>query len=469
MSIRVNFPLNKETSIEQVFRECLNWILDSPFTEFAEEELSKLSATDEFSYTKGEEQIDYSCAESKDLSISSLRYSKSSNSIKWITELSVRKDPGTLWISVNSDIVTTTISINPPEIKKPLIVIRLIDRFGGGADGDFPITISPIQLDEEPSSLIIAKAIINGDNVSTLPIIYISANNNNRHHVIPERLARKLSGMAHVVVEPSRAFSHEIRKDVSSRNVYGGAVGIYWPNGSGVSLFRRGLNEIKAFEQTIFEKVCEALSILIPTKKCNWEEVSHVKNRNAIEHVKNAGSLATEANSLVELYEQELNEKLESIHTLNREIDRLNTVVRHLQSRTPVQGGIMLNTGDEDDYFEEEIYSVALSAIQDYLQKSTHPKSRREHILSAIVSNNTPNCSHEQKAKTLKEALRGYREMNKKTKDTLEELGFSLANEGRHWKIVYQDDDRYTYVLPKTGSDHRGGLNAAADIANIVY
>ena len=469
MGIKAHFLLHEGTSIDQVFSECINWILDSPHTGFAQEELAKLSVGEDFNVHKGAEQIDYSQAEAGEMIIGSLRYTKSNETHKWITEISVRREAKACWISVVSDIVTMTASVGTPELKKPLIIIRLIAKFGGGNDGDFPITIYPILLDETPESREIAKAVINGDCRSTLPIIYVSANNNERHQVIPERLARKLSGLAHVLVEPSRGFSHEIRRFVSSRNVYGGAVGIYWPNGSGITLFRRGFNEIKLFEQTIFDKVCEALSFLIPPNKCSWEEVSHVKNRNAIEHIKKAGNSATEARELVELYEQEISEKTSSVLALTREIDRLNTVVRQLEFRTPVQGGILIDTGDEDDYFEDEILELTLIAVKELLQKSTHPRSRREHLLSSIINNNSSNEPHESKARILKESLRGYREMTKKTRDTLEELGFSLVSEGKHWKITYQDDYRYTYVLPKTGSDHRGGLNAAADIANIVY
>lgn len=37
MSIKVCFPLNNNITSEDVFQECINWILDSPFTEFAQE------------------------------------------------------------------------------------------------------------------------------------------------------------------------------------------------------------------------------------------------------------------------------------------------------------------------------------------------------------------------------------------------------------------------------------------------
>lgn len=469
MSIKVCFPLNTATKSEDVFQECINWILDSPYTDFAQEELSKLIGCEDFTHTKNQEQIEYSSSKTSDLFVSSLRYIKSTEVAQWTTEISSRVENNQHWINVIASIVTNTASKEPPEIKKPLIVIRLIDRFGGGDDDGVPISINPIFLDETKNGKEIATAVITANNTCTLPIVYISSTNNNRHAIIPERLARALSGMAHVIVEPHRAFSHNLRKDVASRNVYGGVVGIYWPKGSGVTLFRRGTTDIKTFEKDIFSTICDALAVLISPRKCSWEEVIHVKNRNAIEHLKKEGLNATEANDIVALYEVELTEKTENIKDLNREIDRLSALLRTRESKTPVQGGMLIDTGDEEDYFNDEILAVALHAIKDYARKGVHPNSRREHILTAIINSNSVDDIHEQNTKTLKDVLRDYRDMSKKVKTTIEGLGFSICADGKHWKVTYQDDERYTYILPKSGSDYRGGLNAAADIANIVY
>lgn len=469
MSIKVCFPLNNTTSSEDVFKECINWILDSPYTAFAQEDLAKLNTNEDFSLSKKQEYLEYSHSETQEIFISSLRYRKSTEIAEWTTEVSTRVENNQHWINVVASIVTNTASKESPEIKKPLIIIRLISRFGGGDDNNVPISINPIILDENNKGTEIAEAVINANNSCKLPIVYISSNNNDRHTVIPERLARALSGMAHVIVEPNRDFSYSLRKNVASRNVYGGVVGVYWPKGSGVTLFRRESQEIKEFEKNIFDTIREALSTLISPQKCSWEEVIHVKNRIAIQNLKKEGANASEANEVISLYDIELAEKTEHIQALNREIERLNVLVRVLEAKTPVQGGIVIDTGDEEDYFSEEILAITLHALKDHAQKSVRSKSRREHIITAILNNNNTEDRHEQKIKSLKEALRDYREMSKKVKGTLEELGFSVSADGKHWKVTYQEDERYTYILPKTGSDHRGGLNAAADISNIVY
>ncbi|KWW14956.1 hypothetical protein AS889_13150 [Pseudomonas putida] len=468
-SIKSYFTLSAGTSVEDVFSECINWILDSPYTSFAQEELNKYSSEDEFSHVGegGGEVIDYSYASADGLAVSSMRYSKSQDALKWVTEVSTRSETGILWVSVVASIVTTTAltASEGIEIKRPLISIRLLDRFGGGADGDFPLSISPIMLEDDSTGREIARRVIVGENVSALPVIYVSASAFGRHALIPDRFARKICGMAHVVIEPSRDFSFKLRPLVNSRNVYAGAVGIYWPNGAEVTLCRRGTDDAKSFENRIFKCVAEALSVLIPPQKCGWDEVAHVKNRNAIEALKENG----EANEIIGLYEVEISEKDATIAQMQKEIDRLSYMLRVSESKRPVQGGLILDTGAEDDYFELETLSVVLSAVKEYSSKSTHPNSRRQHLMEAILDSNESNDLHEQKARMLKDALRGYREMSKKVRDTFEELGFTVESDARHWRVVYQDDERYTYVLPKTGSDHRGGLNAGADISNLVF
>lgn len=59
--------------------------------------------------------------------------------------------------------------------------------------------------------------------------------------------------------------------------------------------------------------------------------------------------------------------------------------------------------------------------------------------------------------------------MDSATQRNLKDLGFSTSSDGKHWKLTYNEDPRYSYILPKTGSDRRGSLNAISDIANIIF
>ncbi|OYX11331.1 MAG: hypothetical protein B7Y20_10560 [Acidovorax sp. 16-64-162] len=58
--------------------------------------------------------------------------------------------------------------------------------------------------------------------------------------------------------------------------------------------------------------------------------------------------------------------------------------------------------------------------------------------------------------------------MEAKVRSALQDMGFEISEEGKHYKIVFQGDERYTFTMPKSGSDHRGGLNLAGDISRLL-
>jgi hypothetical protein len=142
--------------------------------------------------------------------------------------------------------------------------------------------------------------------------------------------------------------------------------------------------------------------------------------------------------------------------------------VRTLQSQAFAQGSILLNAGEETDFFEGEIKNVILSSIKSTLI-NTKENSRSHHILTSLLSNNQSTMETETRSQNLRKALNDYRSMDRNTSRQLKNLGFELSEEGKHWKLIYNGDSRYTYILPKTGSDYRGSLNAISDINNIIF
>ena len=371
------------------------------------------------------------------------------------------------WTGIKATCASKEISIEIPQVKKPVIIIRLLDRFGGGLDNDIDVGHNPIFLAPDESGVDLAVNLISKTKNFRLPVVYVSSGHNGRHSVIPDRLSRKLSGLAHVVVEPSREFSFRIKNKVSSRNVYGGAVGVYWPNGEDIELhlYDRALQSIKDFEESIYYQIADTLSKRVPLLGCTWEAVKHLKNKTAIERLK---SESADAEEIASLYEIELDEAKSTESRLRSEISRLEASIRALQAKNPVQGGISISTGGEDDYYPNEILGIVIDAIQEYSGRVV-TGSRRSHILQSIIESNSFERTEESTARQIKEALRGYKEMSAKVRSTLERSGFEISPDTKHWRLVYNGDERYTYILPKTGSDVRGGLNAGSDICGMIF
>jgi len=128
-----------------------------------------------------------------------------------------------------------------------------------------------------------------------------------------------------------------------------------------------------------------------------------------------------------------------------------------------------LQSGGEQDLYPNEVLSIVRKAITDASTR-VPDDSRRKHVLNAVLqATPEPEDVAASMRERLKQLLRGSRGLDARMRRGLEEMGFSIAEEGKHYKLTFQDDDRYTFTLPKSGSDHRGGLNAASDIGKLLF
>ncbi|MFT3688033.1 hypothetical protein [Paenirhodobacter sp.] len=119
-----------------------------------------------------------------------------------------------------------------PTAKKPYLVKALLNAGWGGTDGVLEVSNAPHRLEADDDGLALAAAIVKGDASETLPIIYISSCDNSRHAFSEnsmKTLAYELGGIAHVVIEPNRGFSFDLRDRIDGENVYGGGIGIALP------------------------------------------------------------------------------------------------------------------------------------------------------------------------------------------------------------------------------------------------
>jgi hypothetical protein len=59
--------------------------------------------------------------------------------------------------------------------------------------------------------------------------------------------------------------------------------------------------------------------------------------------------------------------------------------------------------------------------------------------------------------------------MTSSNRAELESLGFDIQDDGKHYKLIYRGDARYPFILAKTGSDWRGGMNAFSDLKRRIF
>jgi hypothetical protein len=257
-------------------------------------------------------------------------------------------------------------------------------------------------------------------------------------------------------------------KAVQAQNVYGGTIGIYWPDGGGKRSFfiSPEINSSQILEQAIVEEVRSALMNRRPQPRITWSAIQESISRQAFNALKAKGS--TEVEAYIAEFDKEMAAKNERSSDAEREISRLKAEVARYEKQIPTGPSIVLRTGKEQDFYPGELVEVVRSTIENAISGTTQD-SRRSHILQAILSENVANDTAEQKKTEIKNLLRGYQRMDAKIRRGLVEMGFKVEEDGKHYKLTYQDDDRYTFTLPKSGSDHRGGLNAANDISRLFF
>lgn len=97
----------------------------------------------------------------------------------------------------------------------------------------------------------------------------------------------------------------------------------------------------------------------------------------------------------------------------------------------------------------------------------------RHHLLLMemvhVIENNNFEKLSISKAEKLKTLLKNYDGMSSRTRQELKDLGFEITEDGKHYKLTYYGDGRYTVVLSKTPSDWKTGKNSAAKAINIAF
>lgn len=467
LSFATEFSVDANRTTADFLHAIVTWISGSPHTTLSASMLQELQQGDEASIQNGNERAQSLVSRSTNVDLAGIRYSRSNDDLEWLTTVVFSRTSSDAWVGIRVECESQHAATHLPSAKKPVVVRTMLDSLGGAADGPLPIRDQAHVLANADIDL--AAKLIRGDDGCRLPIVYVSAQFQGGHILDVNRLAADLSGMAHVVVEPNRPFSVRLQLEVDSENVYGGTIGIYWPEGGGRRSFFLGgeYSTPSHLAAAIKDEVRAALLNRRPIARCTWAYVRETASRQAIQSLKASGSKAIE--DYVKTFDQEIEAKDQRLEDAEKEIQRLHNELRKFEARSGTASGGMLRPSRERDFYPNETIGMLLDAIEDAASRVPQD-SRRQHVLTSILdANKLDNSRIEGHREHLKTLLRGMSTITGKMRRELEEMGFSIFEDGKHFKLVFQGDDRYTYTLPKSGSDWRGGLNAASDIARLLF
>jgi len=467
LSFATEFPIKHTRDSAEFLRAIETWVLGSPHTRLSQDDLAGLRAPGESRIQKGNESIDALRVSAVAEDAAGIRYTRRDDALEWVTTVVFSRTGSESWVGIRVSCESSHPAVRLPPAKKPVVVRTLLQDLGGASDGGLPVGSSPFRLDN--TDIDVAARLIAGTSGCRLPIVYVSAGFQGNYIVDSDRLASELAGMAHVVVEPNRPFSLRLKIEVDSENVYGGTVGVYWPDGAGRRSFFIG----REFESTdevaraLFKEIRTALTNRRAFDRCTWAFVQETASRQAIQALRASGSQDVE--KYVETFDKELEARNHRLEDAEREITRLRAELRIYEARLPAGTASLLRAGGEQDIYPNEVFGIVRDAVEDACTR-VQAGSRRQHVLTAVLqanplSEDIAGSMREQ----LKQLLRGSKGMDAKMRRGLEELGFAITEDGKHYKLVFRGDDRYTFTLPKSGSDHRGGLNAASDIGRLLF
>ena len=362
-----------------------------------------------------------------------------------------------------------------PAFSTPHFITILIEHGYLKPDGDLPVFNRPIFLEESNVSLL--SDIISGERRYRLPVVYISKTYDDKDPVDTKRMAGRLKGVAHVLVQKERESSGIIRSACGGKNEYNGAIGIYFPKEHKRFFYRA----IDGIDEILMEKVIRAVilrsNIQMVDTLYTWTGVNNALLRDLYSSQKErrlAAELAKvqaedEAEHLIASVDDDIRKLREQVERLTNQIDALTIETHGLRAKIDRSEDIpLLLFGEEEEFFPGEIHDMVLSAVAEQL-KNTPVGSRRYHVLSDILSKNTFEGLAAERAEALKKLLNGYKTMSGTTRQTLAALGFTITEEGKHYRLTYYGDARYKTILAKTGSDYREGMNASRQIIRDMF
>ena len=348
--------------------------------------------------------------------------------------------------------------------KKPYILKALLKDKMGGSDGDFIIQDRPIKLNQDTISLIIAENIFNGTATNYLPVIYISSVAKGRWIASAkevEDLAYQLGGVAHVVVEPDRVFSLNLRARIEGRNAYGGAIAISVP-GRGVIrrlLLGWDLRSVRDLLDVVL-RVTVAARSLMPARGWEWTALQEQILRRYREQ--NRNRLSTKENE--DLYRQEIENLSEQITQLKQQLSE-RVIGADAEADRDDGRIITKNFADQigGEIYVDEIADRVRLAIRIALEKADQIglDERSRALFGRFLDIQCQSSALKDLLTEIKRVTKDPRRLSSELTALLERHGYEHKSENKHIRL----EPRAGFVglgsitIPKTPSDHRGVTN----------
>ncbi|HAU78901.1 MAG TPA: hypothetical protein DCW88_26280 [Agrobacterium sp.] len=370
-------------------------------------------------------------------------------------------------IRLRTQCIATGPTVREDVPKKPYLIKTLIKDGWGEEDGLFTISDGPIWLSDDQDGLEAASAVTNATATHYLPVVYVSATAPSKwamNKTSIEKLAYELGGIAHVVVEPSRAFSFDLREITHGTNVYGGSVGISVPkHGMLRQLF---IGHALPDEESLHREVgavATAIRSQMAPQGWDWIDLQEASLRDQRTRERNRLS----SQDIEAIYLEEIKTKEERIKDLELQLSErpiAASISRDeetlLDTELAKRIGIELYPGEFSDRVRASIKDCLVRAENDGLDK------RSCWVLSELLKATGFSDSVDELREELKRATKDPKKVASLLQEVLKRHGYAEKSDNKHIRMEPKTgfDGLDNITLPKTPSDHRGLLNLRKQI-----
>ena len=459
-------PINQALTNDEFIKLVIKWNQGSPY--------DKMKSICWDGYSKNikfkEEKKFLAIEELRAHNIVATRFRKEDeNGVIWTSDFILNNNAKRLVIRLDRETTEDT-TIFIPKFNAPHLVKMLIK--GNYLDNDKGLEISnkAIVINKENYELI--ENIINKNERYMLPIVYVTKTWAGSYPLNINKLSERLQGVAHVLKENDPVISKFLKDSCDGKNVHHGGIGIYYPSKSAACKrfnSARYLGNEDALIEKIVRNVYRYSNQQIQERIYTWEgvenEILSLRYKNL---EKKRQEIQDENEELYAVFDEQLSEQTKTIEEQNRRIMALEQENHGLRNKIDGMDELpLLYFGEEDELYDGEIREIVLDILSDCL-KILKPKSRRSDIINDILENNEFHNIPEKKRIEIKRILKGYSSLTASMKQSLNELGFEVKSDGKHYKLEYYGDWRYLVIASKRGSDHRAGDNLISEITKNI-
>lgn len=459
-------PLKKDIDQKSIFYIIKKWLIESPHYDI--EEIKYDFEEEKTIETSSHTKLFILNATVKEKKIFAVRFENYEEKAIWKTDCVFMEESNELLIQLSCE--SKSYMKKLPRLHKPHIIKLLFDRDMVADTEIYPITDTPITLCAERDISKCAK-IMTGKCSTYLPVVYVSCNSSylSKYVVEVKALAIKLSGIAHVLVEPDIEFSKHLKQVSDGNNAYNGFIGVYFPGTkyrdfiSYGDFIKDGLIDKKSISDEVRFAVQQAALNHSNVDEWSWDKiVLEYTKHNFILQTNLTTGARNELKNYIAAFDTE-NERLkEKIKSLTKQLDSKTAQLESYRVKSNQEGAVHLNC-DLHEFYPNEFLDFILNILSQARERLLEGV-RAYEIIENLLKNNIP-ANHGKKI--LQQIDKALREKSlPRRRKMLEECGFKIEI-GAHDKIVFQDS-KYMFTLANSPSDHREVDNLYSQIANCL-